>query len=98
MKSSMLETSLNALWFAGLMQSWPIGTPRIRATSGVIFAAGRRPPSPGLAPCESLISIARTLAVAMFCRQRSRSNLPVPSRQPKYPVPICQMMSPPWRW
>ncbi len=50
MKSSMLDTSENALWFAGEMQSRPIGMPRIRAISGVIFAAGSTPPSPGFAP------------------------------------------------
>ena len=42
---------------AGETQSRPIGTPRIRETSSVIFAAGSTPPWPGFAPWESLISI-----------------------------------------
>ena len=53
---------MNAAWLAGLMQSRPSGMPRMRAISGVIFAAGSTPPRPGFAPCESLISIARTFA------------------------------------
>jgi len=38
--------------------------PRISAISGVTFAPGSIPPSPGLAPWESLISIALTGAPA----------------------------------
>ena len=44
-------------WLAGETQSTPIGTPRASDISGVIFAAGRTPPCPGLAPWLSLISI-----------------------------------------
>jgi hypothetical protein len=58
------STSENAEWAAGLAQSRPIGTPRMRAMCSVTFAAGSSPPSPGLAPWDSLISIARTGASA----------------------------------
>ncbi len=80
------------------MQSCPRGMSRILAISGVILAAGSTPPRPGLAPCESLISMARTLADATVSSMRSRENVPFASRAPKYPVPICQMRSPPCRW
>ena len=56
------------------------------------------PPSPGLAPWESLISIARTGAEATRSLSRARSKLPCSSRQPKYDVPIWKTMSPPLRW
>ena len=59
------STSANAECDDGLAQSRKAGTPRMRAISSVTFAAGSSPPSPGLAPWESLISIARTGASAM---------------------------------
>ena len=83
MKSSRLLTSWNVLCAAGLMQSWPIGMPRMRAISAVTFAAGSTPPRPGLAPCDSLISSARTGAVATVSSSRSSENPPLASRQPK---------------
>ena len=60
MKSSMDDTSENALCDAGLMQSLPMGTCRMAEISGVILAAGSTPPRPGLAPWLSLISIILT--------------------------------------
>ena len=36
-------------------------TKRIDATSSLTFAAGSKPPLPGFAPCDSLISIIFTL-------------------------------------
>ncbi len=59
-KSSIESTSWKAVWREGLMQSRSRGTLRISAISAVILAAGSTPPSPGLAPWLSLISIART--------------------------------------
>ena len=47
----------NSECVAGEMQSRPIGTPRVSAISGVIFAAGNTPPWPGFAPCDSFTSI-----------------------------------------
>ena len=49
-KSSKPSTSVNSVWAAGLMQSFPIGTPSISAISLVTLTAGRTPPRPGLAP------------------------------------------------
>jgi len=39
-----------AEWPDGEMQSFPIGTPRVRAISALTLAAGRTPPWPGFAP------------------------------------------------
>jgi hypothetical protein len=47
----------NAECLAGETQSRPMGTSRMREISSVTFAAGSTPPWPGLAPCDSLISI-----------------------------------------
>ena len=47
----------NALWAAGDTQSTPTSTSRAAAISGVTFLPGSTPPWPGLAPCDSLISI-----------------------------------------
>jgi hypothetical protein len=87
MKSSIELTSRNAVCASGEMQSLPIGTSLIFAISGVIFAEGSTPPSPGFAPCESFSSIARTGADATFSRKRCMSKRPLSSRQPKYPGP-----------
>ncbi len=51
---------------AGEMQSTPTGTPRACAISGVTLAPGSTPPWPGLAPCESLISIIFTWSDLAF--------------------------------
>ena len=56
----------NALCFAGETQSTPCGTPRASAISFETFAAGSTPPCPGLAPCESLISIIFTCGSRVF--------------------------------
>src|SRR3546814_10160595 len=46
------------------MQSTPIGTPRASTISGETLAAGRTPPWPGFAPCDSLTSIILTCGSA----------------------------------
>lgn len=97
-KSSRLSSSSKARCRAGLAQSRPIGIPRMSEISLVTFAAGSRPPRPGLAPCESLISIALTGAESTTSLSLARLKFPCSSRQPKYAVPICSTMSPPWRW
>jgi hypothetical protein len=61
----------------------PIGMPRIFAISGVIFAAGSTPPRPGLAPWLSLISMARTGALATVLDEALQEKFPFSSRQPK---------------
>ena len=65
------------MWRAGEMQSSPTGTPRIAAISCVTFAPGSIPPSPGFAPCESLISIARTGASRDPLAQALEAEAPV---------------------
>jgi len=60
MKSIISSGVEKAEWRAGEMQSWPMGTPRVRAISSVTLAAGSTPPCPGLAPWLSLISIILT--------------------------------------
>jgi hypothetical protein len=77
------STSAKAEWPAGEAQSRCAGTPRMRAISSVTFAAGSSPPSPGLAPCESLISSARTGTSAIVRCRRSSEKRPASSRQPK---------------
>ena len=94
-KSSMESTSWKTWCRLGEAQSTPTGMPRVSAISGLTFAAGSIPPSPGLAPCESLISIAFTGAPATTSLSRARSKRPCSSRQPKYDVPIWKMTSPP---
>jgi len=97
-KSIRPSTSEKAEWPGGLTQSRPASTPRICAMVGVTLAAGSIPPRPGLAPCDSLISSARTGAPSSVRRRCSRLKCPASSRQPKYPVPIWNTSSPPWRW
>ena len=65
------------VWPGGLTQSRPGSTPRIAAISGVTFAAGSSPPRPGFAPCESLISIARTGALGDRLLQVLEREAPV---------------------
>ncbi|CAM5314094.1 hypothetical protein SHIRM173S_02805 [Streptomyces hirsutus] len=84
----MESTSLNAVCRDGEAASLPGGMPRISAISGVTFAPGSIPPSPGLAPWESLISIALTGAPATTSLSLSRLKVPSSLRQPKYAVPI----------
>jgi hypothetical protein len=74
---------LNVLCCAGDTQSTPIGTPRVTEISALTFAAGSTPPWPGLAPCDSLISIILTCGSRALAMNRSRSNPPFSSRQPK---------------
>ena len=68
---------------AGETQSTPIGTPRASAISGVILAAGRTPPWPGLAPWDSFTSIILICGSAACSAKRSGEKLPFSSRQPK---------------
>ena len=51
-------------------------TPRAAAISGVTFGPGRTPPWPGLAPCDSLISIIFTCGSSAFAAKRSSLNEP----------------------
>ena len=94
-KSSPLGVS-NSGCMAGEFTVLPTSTRRILAISSVTLAPGSTPPWEGFAPCESFISI--ILTTSRFARSAKASSLNEPSgfRQPKYPVPICQMMSPPW--
>lgn len=73
----------NAECAAGDTQSLPIGTPRVSAISGVIFAAGSTPPWPGFAPCESFTSIIFTCGSRACFANFSGSNVPSSRRQPK---------------
>ena len=72
-----------AEWIGGEITSAPMPTRRISAISGVILTAGRMPPWPGLAPCDSLISIMRTASRLARSANASRSNSPLSVRQPK---------------
>lgn len=67
----------------GEMTVWPTGTPRVAAISGVTLAPGSTPPSPGLAPWESLIEIALTDGSTALSRNFSASKWPSGVRQPK---------------
>ena len=69
--------------FAGDTQSTPIGTPRAAAISGETFGAGRMPPCPGLAPCDSFTSIIFTWSELALATKRSSLKRPSSSRQPK---------------
>ena len=82
-KSSIESTSWKTRCRLGEAQSTPGSMPRTAAISLLTFAPGSIPPRPGLAPCESLISMARTGAEATRSVSRARSNLPSASRHPK---------------
>ena len=73
----------NSECVAGEMQSLPIGTPRVSAISGVIFAAGSTPPWPGFAPCDSFTSIILTCGSAACFANLSGLKVPSSLRQPK---------------
>src|SRR5659263_405115 len=49
---------LKVLCDGGDTTVFPMGTPRVAAISALTLAPGSTPPSPGLAPCDSLIEIA----------------------------------------
>ncbi len=97
-KSSIESTSPNTSCRLGDAQSTPALMPRISAISSLTLAPGSIPPRPGFAPCDSLISRARTGALATRSLSRDSSKWPSSSRQPKYAVPIWKTMSPPLRW
>ncbi|CAM5593467.1 hypothetical protein SCALM49S_04363 [Streptomyces californicus] len=59
-KSSIASTSWNTEYRDGGALSLPAGTSRIPATSSPTLTPDSMPPSPALAPCESLISITLT--------------------------------------
>ena len=59
----------NAECRAGETQSIALGTPRVTAISGVTLAPGSTPPWPGLAPCDSLISIILTCGVVRIASE-----------------------------
>ena len=68
---------------------------RTRAISSEFLDAGRIPPCPGFAPCESFNSIILTWGCCAFSPNNSGLKFPSSSRQPTYPVQICQIKSPP---
>ena len=82
-------------WRFGDSESCPSGMPRMRAISSVTLPAGSTPPLPGLAPCESLISKARTVSCAATSRSFSGDRRPWSSRTPYLAVPIWKMRSQP---
>ena len=82
-KSSIESTSSKTACRLGEAQSLPSGMPRISAISALTFSPGSMPPRPGLAPCDSLISMARTGADCTRSTSRGRSKRPFSSRQPK---------------
>ena len=82
-------------WRFGESESRPSGMPRIRAISGVTLPPGSTPPLPGLAPCESLISKARTDSWAAISRSFASDRRPSASRTPYFAVPICMITSQP---
>ena len=83
MKAIISSGVEKAEWREGETQSWPIGTPRVAAISGVTLAAGSTPPWPGLAPWLSLISIILTWSELAWAAKRSGSKRPSAPRQPK---------------
>ena len=97
-KSSIESTFENAVCRLGDAQSTPGLIPRISAISSLTFAPGSMPPRPGLAPWESLISMARIGADSTRSLSLPSSKRPSSSRQPKYDVPIWKTRSPPLRW
>jgi hypothetical protein len=57
---------------------------RIAAISSVTLCPGRTPPFPGFAPCDSLISMPRTVgAASSVASSFSIEKRPLRSRQPK---------------
>ena len=98
-KSSIESTSWKTRCRLGEAQSSPAGMPRISAISGAdLRAPGSMPPSPGLAPWDSLISIARTGADATRSLSRARSKRPSRVAAAEVAVPIWKTRSPPLRW
>ena len=73
----------NAECPGGEMQSWKAGTPRMCAISSVTLGAGRTPPSPGLAPCDSFTLIIFTWGWSAFFRNSSGEKSPSRVRHPK---------------
>lgn len=72
-----------------------MGTPRSSEISGVIFSLGRRPPFPGLAPWESLISIILMEGLAQSFLSFSSLSEASSFLTPNLAVPIWKMRSPP---
>ena len=68
---------------AGETQSSPTGTSRASAICGVTLAPGSTPPSPGLAPWESLMVMPLTSGRVAFSANRAGLNFPSGVRQPK---------------
>ena len=84
-KSSNSVDVAEGRWAAGLTQSLPIATPRICTISGVILAAGRMPPAPGLAPWLSLISTARGLVAGDGLDEALEAEAPLSVAAPEVP-------------
>ena len=77
------STSENSRCRDGETQSLPSSTSRISAISRVTLQPGSIPPSPGLAPWESLISIARTGPDCTRSTSRGSEKRPSSLRHPK---------------
>ena len=67
---------LNALCEGGDTTVVPTGTPRVAAISALTLAPGSTPPSPGLAPWDSLIEMALTAGSCAFSANFVASKLP----------------------
>ena len=66
----------NAVCAGGDTTVRPCGTPRVAAISALTLGPGSTPPSPGLAPCDSLIEIALTAGSCAFSANFAASKLP----------------------
>jgi hypothetical protein len=73
----------------------PLGDAADARDLGVTLPPGSTPPLPGLAPCESLISKARTDSWAASSRSFASDRRPSASRTPYFAVPICMITSQP---
>ena len=91
MNATVAAASTHSGWHGGEMTSSPIGTPRSSDISSVIFSLGNKPPLPGLAPCENLISIIFTGSSAASFASRSSSRVPPSLRTPNLAVPIWKI-------
>ncbi len=87
----------NTRWYGGDTTVCPCGTSRTFAISALTLLPGSTPPMPGFAPCDSFRETHFTWSWAAFSANMAASKSPSSVRHPKYPVPISQIRSPPWR-
>src|SRR5260370_40447893 len=81
-------------WLDGDMQSWPIGTPRVREISAETLAAGNTPPCPGFAPWLIFSSTILTSSSAAVSPKGSDENVPAGLPGLKHPETLSQQLSP----